>query len=1261
VLAVALSGIGTAAAEEPVPDINHPPMPVPEMPVPEGFGLIAPVAPPALAPVPLEAPIPLAPALTTGFPGLGDNICSLFAGGCSIPPDTHGAVGPNHLMEVLNTQVQVQDRTGAVVWGPVEIDDFWAPVNPPIPPAAAPDGVFDPRVHYDPFDDRWITVACDEKAVPNPDQSAILVGVSQTGDPTAAWFRDRIDVDGANQVWADYPNVGFNGKWVAVQVNMFNVSDSQFNRSHIYVFDKTELYAGTFNPTLFTLLTLGQPPAERYGGTQVPAATYDAAEGDLYLLQKWNAGAGLLRLYWITGPAGAPVLLGLNTDTPRFAQSPVPWDRSAPAAPDPINFAPQIEPPIAVEGCQTCLSGPCRIQTNDDRIQNAVLRNGTLWATHTIFLPAGGPTRSSLQWWQLDPLNPLVPLQRGRVDDPTGSRFFAFPSIAVNKHDDVLLGYSSFEGTQYPSGSYSFRTAFDPPNTMQPESIMKDGEACYLKDFTDFGTGRNRWGDYSATVVDADDTKLWTLQEYAAFPDVTEPEPWFRDKWGTWWGMLDTTRTITIADASVAEGNAGPTSLVFDLTLSQPTPLTVTVEWATQDDTATTADSDYVGVVGGVVTFPPGAVSQTLTVDVVGDLKYEADETFFVNLTNPTNADIADAQAVGTILNDEPLPLISVNDVSLLEGDAGPDSTSFVFTVALDRLSSTDVQANWATTPVGATATAGPLPAGDYSPAGGTVTVPAGSLSETLTVAVTVHGDLASEADEAFYVELSSPVGAALLKPRGAGIILNDDAPTPPVEAFTAVTGLPVGSGETLLQWVNPAGANPNEVVIRYNPGNGCGFPANAGDGSGVPGIAAVDVGNPQSHLHLLVTNDMEYCYSAFLRYGVAYSTKVDLKAIPFNSTGKLKWRYFTPATVLAAPTVGVPAVTALSNDMYVHAMLRGGATGGPWLGLPWRPWHLGAIAQHRAPTVPLPAGSRAYIATQDGRVHAIDTDLGTPLWTTQLAPNDTRGAPAGIFTAFGGAWDYVFVGTSEVDDNVFYALDPFTGAVVDTFNAGGGIGAILGMPAVDYANRRVYFTSQKGSDSGTVWCLDLGPPGPGALTLRWKSDVPASISGSPVLIRGRVYAVDVGSNAWSIEAVDNLDERSFSLGDGDGKGFLFPDWRNFDLYLTTQTKVHGLIDDTSGGGWSRKWPEISLSPGAPSAVLFWAGTDSVYVGVDDHPATGDAGGVLHIDTTTGTIVNGLQLDSAPQVIGSPSLDIGYDLLHVGSEAGILYAVEVPF
>ena len=98
------------------------------------------------------------------------------------------------------------------------------------------------------------------------------------------------------------------------------------------------------------------------------------------------------------------------------------------------------------------------------------------------------------------------------MDDPTGAAFYAYPSIAVNRNGDVLVGYSRFSATQHASANFSFRAAADPPNTLQPDTVFKPGEAPYRT-----GKASNRWGDYSATVVDpADDLSFWTIQEYAA-------------------------------------------------------------------------------------------------------------------------------------------------------------------------------------------------------------------------------------------------------------------------------------------------------------------------------------------------------------------------------------------------------------------------------------------------------------------------------------------------------------------------------------------------------------------------------------------------------------------------------------------------------------------------------------------------------------------------------------------------------------------------
>ena len=74
-------------------------------------------------------------------------------------------------------------------------------------------------------------------------------------------------------------------------------------------------------------------------------------------------------------------------------------------------------------------------------------------------------------------------------------------------------------------------------STLQPEQQLVAGLDCYFKDL---GSGRNRWGDYSHTVVDpTDDTKLWTIQEFAALSDSSNLIGPLQDKWSTWWGMMD--------------------------------------------------------------------------------------------------------------------------------------------------------------------------------------------------------------------------------------------------------------------------------------------------------------------------------------------------------------------------------------------------------------------------------------------------------------------------------------------------------------------------------------------------------------------------------------------------------------------------------------------------------------------------------------------------------------------------------------------------
>src|SRR2546426_764499 len=193
---------------------------------------------------------------------------------------------------------------------------------------------------------------------------------------------------------------------------------------------------------------------------------------------------------------------------------------------------------------------------------------------------------------------------------------------------------------------------------------------------------------------------------------------------------------------------------------------TITVHYATADNSATVADADYVPA-SGTVTFAPGSTNQTVTVLVNGDTKFEPTESFFVNLDTPVNATIADSQGVGTIVNDDSQPTISINDVSHNEGNAGTTSYDFTVSLSNDRKSAVKGQS---ADPGGTRIVTDT----DYVPASGTVTFAPGSTSQTVTVLV--NGDTKFEPTEDFFVNLDTPVNASISDGQGVGTIVNDDS-----------------------------------------------------------------------------------------------------------------------------------------------------------------------------------------------------------------------------------------------------------------------------------------------------------------------------------------------------------------------------------------------------------------------------------------------------------------------------------------------------
>jgi subtilisin-like proprotein convertase family protein len=201
--------------------------------------------------------------------------------------------------------------------------------------------------------------------------------------------------------------------------------------------------------------------------------------------------------------------------------------------------------------------------------------------------------------------------------------------------------------------------------------------------------------------------------------------------------------------------------------------------------TLETTGGDYAPT-SGTLTFTPGQTSKTITVPLNGDTTVEANETYTVNLSNPSpGLVITDASGAGTINDDDGTPSLTINDVSLTEGNAG--SANMTFTVSL-------LPAAGATVTVSAQTADGTATAGsDYTATGPTtLTFAAGETSKTFSVPVL--GDTTSEANETVLVNLTGATGTATIgDSQGTGTITNDDVSP----ASIAISDLAASEGYT--------------------------------------------------------------------------------------------------------------------------------------------------------------------------------------------------------------------------------------------------------------------------------------------------------------------------------------------------------------------------------------------------------------------------------------------------------------------------------
>ncbi|NUQ70429.1 MAG: Ig-like domain repeat protein, partial [Chthonomonadales bacterium] len=444
------------------------------------------------------------------------------SGSGMIPPDTCGAIGPNHYIELINGSAAIYNRAGTRL-SHVTLNAFMAMtyggVNYPTNYA------FDPRIVYDRRSSRFFAVALDAASGTN---NHMILAVSRTSDPTGVWDKYLIAV-GKVDNFTDFPALGVDDNGVYIPVGMFPPSGFTVR---IACTRKASLIAGS--PSMGTVYYFEDPPG--FYATPQAAVNFDAVSPTG---RAWIIGANAyaydnVNVASITWPvSGAPSISSVDSlSTPAFAQPP-----SAPAKGSTIN-----------------------IDTGDMRMQPAMIRGNRLYAARHIGVNgtggATGADRCAVEWYEIDVSTASASvLQSGRLYDAAGSDplFFFYPSIAVNGLGQMAVSFSDSNGSRYVAAETAGRLEGDSAGTLQSVLQIKPGSNKYT---VTFGGSANRWGDYSASSVDPnDDLSIWTIQEYATGT---------QNIWGTWVAQL--MAPAPTLNNPAATGQSGTSGYVLNLT-----------------------------------------------------------------------------------------------------------------------------------------------------------------------------------------------------------------------------------------------------------------------------------------------------------------------------------------------------------------------------------------------------------------------------------------------------------------------------------------------------------------------------------------------------------------------------------------------------------------------------------------------------------------------------------------------------------------------
>lgn len=420
------------------------------------------------------------------------------------PPDSDGAIGPNHYVELINGRFSVYDKTSGVRVQTMTDAQFWAKFG--INFQAGVD-VTDPRVIFDKLTQRWFVSQIDFVPGGVFSSNRFLLAVSTTNDPTAAWNAVGLLTD-LNGNTADFDTLGLDANGVYICGNMFNTGGG-FVGVRLVSFPKADLLMSP--PVITNRTSSGIMAGGDSGFTMQPVINFNSTSSGEVVLSVPSDGTAVDTNLVSIPQSTLDVFQVLNASTsPAIFTTPT--NIAVP------SYSVNINPPQPGDSSDittyTLDDGDARISASVYQVGNVIYAaHGTQINPASTNFPTG---RSAIRWYKINAADFSL-IQSGTITYPDLSLFY--PSITANEKGCVVICFNG-GGTNTFVSSYAVAgETVDGATTFGDIILLKTGVARY--DVPVGAEKRNRWGDYSAISVDpVNPDHFWTIQEFPSSANV---------------------------------------------------------------------------------------------------------------------------------------------------------------------------------------------------------------------------------------------------------------------------------------------------------------------------------------------------------------------------------------------------------------------------------------------------------------------------------------------------------------------------------------------------------------------------------------------------------------------------------------------------------------------------------------------------------------------------------------------------------------------